>query len=498
MTVSLRLTELQVDPDELCVIKHAVEEEGGSITFRHLDCPTGLKTIGPDDADVIVALHRTGLSDARRWLPRRRVGAGPPVIVITEEDSLEHYKQLRRLGAFAVVPRGHPACLIQAVRLAADSSILDPSPGRASEPPSESEHRRMAGLMRVIGHNLRDLLGVITNAVEVLSFQNVPGSLSQQRTIELLDRQCQRMAGLLDDYSEIARIESGEAPEVVEVVELGGLLGRAIRRAQQEARDEQVDFDRVARADPLWLRTDAKRLEHLVRHSLHYCRRACKDCELIRVDWRQASDRLELVFELLPEATNFEVPRSEKSIDLDLFLASIFADRLGGLLRPGPSFVIELPQTIVAELGPSEVNAPPLRTRTPQRPGSAGHVLLVDDNLESIQALGLLIGRLGWHVRATPRIDEAREMIQAFRPQVVLIGLHMPFIEGHTLARRIRHDVVMDAPLLIGISSSSSPPVTDPEGERAFDHIVTKPVRLAELAALLGPAGPQAQEASSG
>ena len=70
----------------------------------------------------------------------------------------------------------------------------------------------MAGLMRVIGHNLRDQLEGISNAVEVLSFQCGEGSLSQRRTIELLDRQCRRMTGLLDDYAKLARVES-DAPE---------------------------------------------------------------------------------------------------------------------------------------------------------------------------------------------------------------------------------------------------------------------------------------------
>jgi CheY-like chemotaxis protein len=489
MTVSLRLAELEVDPEELDAIKHAVEAEGASITFEHLARPTELVTIGSGDADVIVALHRKGHGAARWWLPLRKSGSRPPVILITEEESLEQFEEFRRLGAFLVVPRGHPACLVQAVRLAVGSSILVPAFGLPMEAPAETEHRRLAGLMQVIRHNMRDLLGVITNAVEVLSFQNVPGSLSQQRTIELLDRQCHRMVGLLNDSSEIARIESGEDATVTEVVELGGLLTRAIRRAHKEAYHAQVVIDRMPRADPLWLRTDTRRFEHLIRHGLHFCLRAGQDCERIRIDWRLADDRLELVFELQPEASSFELPQSNEAIDLDLFLASIFADRLGGLLRPGPPLMIDLPRAIVEIWCPAEAPASPPETRLPQAPQSTGHVLLVDDHLETIQALGLLIGRLGWNVQTTPKIDEARELIQAFRPQVVLIGLHTPFFEGQSLARRIRHEVARDAPLLIGISSSAYLPASEKEGERTFDHIVTKPVRLAELAALLGSAG---------
>ncbi|MEW4569193.1 response regulator [Tautonia sp. JC769] len=493
MPVSLRLAELKVDPEELDAIKHAVEAEGGSITFEHLDRPTELATIGADDADLIVALHRQGQCDARLWLPLRKGGSGPPVILVTEEESLEQFEGFRRLGAFLVVPRGHPACLVQAVRLAAGSSILVPTFGLPIEPPTEAEHRRLAGLMQVVRHNMRDLLGVITNAVEVLSFQNVPGSLSQQRTIELLDRQCYRMLGLLNDSSEIARIESEANATAGEVVELGGLMARAIRRAKKEAYDAQLDFDRITRPDPLWLRTDARRFEHLIRHGIHFCRRAGQDqgCERLRIDWRLTADRLELVFDLIPEVSKFELPQSSKAIDLDLFLASIFADRLGGLLRPGPPFVIELPRTIVEGWTPGAAAEAASAARPPQPRRSTGHVLLVDDHLETIQALGLLIGRLGWNVRTTPRLDEAREMIRAFQPQVVLIGLHTPFFEGQSLARKIRHEVDRNAPLLIGISSATDPPTAEKEGDRAFDHIVTKPVRLAELAALLGRAGSQ-------
>mgnify|MGYP005852115453 CR=1 FL=1 len=493
MAVPLRLTALRVQPDELGARRQAVEAEGGLIEFQRVDQPEVLAGIGSADADLIVAHHDPEQADAEQWLPMRESGTAPPVILLCDEDDGNVVGRLRDLGAFAVVPRGHSTCLIQAVRLAVGSSVRPPNPDLEKIPSGVFAQRRMAGLMRVIGHNLRDVLGGITNAVEVLSFQSSPGSLSQQRTIELLDRQCRRMAGLLDDYSEIARMESGKRTGSREVVELGGVLARAIDRARKECTDREVDFEQVGRTEPLWVEVDPRRLEHLVRHSLHFCRKASPECELIRVDWRCVDDRLELVLELSPEVLEFETPRAGQAIDLDWYLASILADRLGGVLMPGPPLVIELPNLIVEP--PEERATIPIDQRSGGWvSGSGRQVVLVDDNVESVQALGILIGRLGWHVRVTPDLSEAMGLIRSFRAEVVLIGLHMPFLDGESLARRIRREVPKASPLLIGLSSSTNPPLADPDGERLFDHILTKPVRLADLAALIG--SPERQAAS--
>jgi CheY-like chemotaxis protein len=113
---------------------------------------------------------------------------------------------------------------------------------------------------------------------------------------------------------------------------------------------------------------------------------------------------------------------------------------------------------------------------------------MIDDHPATVEVLGLLIGRRGWNVRVTPDIFEALEVIRTFRPEVVLIDLHMPLMKGDALARLIRRDESAVRPLLIGISGSTELSGEEEQGVLScFDHFLVKPVRSDEVAALLPP-----------
>lgn len=484
MGIPLRLAVLFVQPEELETIRHVFEAEGERVEFRILDRPEELASLSSIETDVILVAHADGRSDVRAWLPTLTPSSTRPPLVVLSEGQVDEpglAAELRGAGALVVMPIGQPVRLVEAIRLAGGFRRSTPS----GDEVGLAEYRRMASLMEKIGHNLRGLLGGIGNAVEVLSFQCPPGALSQRRTIALLDRQCRQMAGLLDDYSEVIRLQSEKA-RPLEVVELGAFLNRAIDRASTELTDDQVEFDRLPRLDPLWLRIDASGLEHLVRHALLYCARRSPACQHVKLGWSAGDGRIVLDFQRSCEVSVSTGSFSAKDVDMDYYLASLLAERLGGRLTLGASFVVELP--LLQAESPAESKAVRVSTSPDGRAVTTSrHVLMVDDNLESIQALGLLIGRLGWHVRITSDIAEALQMIRTIRPRVVTIDLQMPVMDGQTLARLIRDESSIDRPrpLLIGITGTADVPQTDDQGRSCFDHFLTKPVRKDQIASLL-------------
>ncbi|RUL83300.1 hybrid sensor histidine kinase/response regulator [Tautonia sociabilis] len=484
MPHSMRWALLQVRTEEAEVVRSSAREVPCRVETLLLEREEQLEGIAAGGVEVIIASHRPPEADAMRWLPDivRQPGR-PTVVILADGDDPVSCRRLRRAGAFSVVRRDRPSRLSKAVRRAAE---------RATWEATREDLRQLSNLMQAVGHNLRDVLGGISNAVEVLSFQAGNGGLGQRRTIELLDQLCRRMTGLLDDYSEVARIDSEPISPTREVVELGAALDRAADRAKVELGDSSSRFVRAALPGPIWMHIDARRLEHLVRHALIYVRKGKQRGSEVRIDYREAGDRFELRFDA-EDRGGVPRPAVAPGIDLDLFLSRKLADRLGGRVRTGPPFVVDLPLSLVRRSG---LVVPEVSRANGMDLGDLNrHALLVDDNPESVQALGLLIGRLGWNVRVTPDTTEALRMVKDFRPGVVLIDLQMPVMDGQTLAREIRREQRGPAPLLIGITGTADRPVQDESGGNCFDYFLTKPVRREQIIALLpGPAGAASDE----
>ena len=473
MPFPLRMATLDVTPDEVEAIRLAAEGEGERIEALRISCFEELPQLLPTGVDVIVAAHAPPEEDVMQWLPHVCRDEAPPVVIVTEVPSEADANRLRQAGAFAVVPRGSLGVLARAVRR---TSVWNAAASR-------SDLRRMSSLIRVIGHNLRGVLGGVTNAVEVLNFQTPAGDLAQKRTIAFLDRQCRRMSDLLDDYSELSRFELGSPAPILKVSELGVSLNRAVDRARLEVSDGPIEFDRGRSAGAVWLATEPNRLEQMVRHALIFVRRRSPRNEPVHLHVRRLADQIELVISSESDHSLDVMTGGGHEVDLDYFLSAVIAGRLGGHIEAGPPFVISLPNA-ANKAGSSQRSGLSLGSSTGISDG-VNHVLIVDDRPESVQALGILIGRLGWNVRVTPDISEALQMVRQTCPAVVLIDLHMPIMDGQTLARLIRREYPIDPPLIVGMTGTSDQPEPDGKQERSFDHFLLKPVRREQIIALL-------------
>lgn len=473
MSVPFRLTVLGVTTEEVEAIRELAWEGGRQVEVCWLGGEDGLSDVYPTRSDAIVMAHRPPEEDAMSCLPRLPLVGMVPVVVLSEVKDDRETERLRRAGAFAVVQRDCEVGLGRAIR-----RVLE----RAAAQASESDLRRMAGLVGVIGNTLRDELGGIRNAIEVLTFQcSGEGALSQRRAIDYLDRQCRRMESLLNDYAEVSRLGADSIDVGGRMAELGASLDRAIERARQDIGGGGPSISRGHQADRLWLKLSPKRLEQLVRHSLNFVRGRSPGCQELRIETREYHDGIEVSIRAVPQHSGG--PTSGlPAVELDLILASMLADRIGAGLGSSTPFVIRLPRSQNEQPGPVGAEG------RKDRPGGRAmrRLLMVDDHPATVEGLGQLIGRRGWDVRVTPDVFEAMEMIRTLRPEVVVIDLHMPMMKGDALARMIRRDHESVRPVLIGISGASGM-ATEEVDLSCFDHFLVKPVKSEQVAALLPP-----------
>jgi CheY-like chemotaxis protein len=475
MSVPFRLAVLGVAAEELEGIRVLATDGGKRIELHRLNRVEELAQVDPSRTDAILVVHGPPEQDVMAWLPRFHLAETLPVVVLTEVNDDREDDRLHRAGAFAVARRECQAELGHEIQRTLE---------RTAALSSETDLRRMAGLVGVIGNTLRGELGGIRNAIEVLSFQcSGEGVLSLRRSIEYLDHQCRRMESLLEDYSEVSRLGLvTTAAGGGGVIELGSSLDRAINRTRSELGGSSPSISREPRQELCWLAIDPKRLEQLVRHALNYVRGVNFGCLRLRVDYQICGEWIDLEIRTVPDRAGSPVAGLH-ALDLDLFLASTLADRYGGRVRSGPPFVIQLPRSMEQQVEDPEGTGVGVAARAPKR-----NLLMIDDHPATVEVLGLLIGRQGWNVRVTSDIFEALEVIRTFRPEVVLIDLHMPLMKGDALARLIRRDESAGRPMLIGISGSTE---LSSEDERVvlswFDHVLVKPVRSDQVAALLPP-----------
>ncbi|QDV32912.1 response regulator [Tautonia plasticadhaerens] len=490
MSVPPRLAVLGITTEDVEAIRGLDGVGGGGVEVCQLSEEVPAEVV-PARTDAIVLAHGPPEVDAMRWLPRLTLAGTVPVVVLSAVKDDREAERLRRAGAFAVVHRGSGEGLGRAIRRALE---------RSAALTRESDLRRMAGLVGVIGGTLKDELGGIRNAIEVLSFQcSGEGVLSQRRAIEYLDRQCRRMESLLNDYSEASRLGADSIEVGSGMAELGASLDRAIERAREDAGGGTPSISRAHRPDRHWLRVSPRRLEQLVRHGLNFVRGSNPGCQELRVETRDYRDGIELAIRAVPQGAGGS-PSMLRSADLDLILASMLSDRIGARLESRTPFLLLLPRSLDGRSGATR-GAGPDPAAGEQAGEPRRRLLMIDDHPATVEVLGRLISRRGWDVRVTPDVHEALEMIRDLRPEVVLIDLQMPAMKGDALARLIRRDHADVRPMLIGVSGSAGSP-----GEEAalswFDHVLFKPVRSDQVAALLPPPaarpGPPGDQARAG
>ncbi|HVE48474.1 MAG TPA: PAS domain S-box protein [Casimicrobiaceae bacterium] len=363
-------------------------------------------------------------------------------------------------------------------------------------------HRRKDEFLAMLGHELRNPLAPIANAVHILRLQKSDDPLQQQARA-IIDRQVAQLTRLVDDLLEVSRITTGRIYLRQEPVALNGVVESACETVRPLIEQRQHALEVSVPPEQIWVSGDAARLEQVVVNLLTNAAKYTPDEGRLGVSLEQegdeavlrvrdngigiASDLLPRVFELFTQAER-SLDRSQGGLGIGLALVQRLVEMHGGrvevdsALGQGSQFVVWLPLTRTAAVPERSIAA------SLSASGNHARVLIVDDNVDAVQSVAILLQSCGHEV--TTAHDGPAALAAAFeaQPDVVLLDLGLPGLNGYEVAKRLREHAVLRDVMLVAMTGYGLPADRQRTEEAGFDHHLIKPAEFEQLQQIIASA----------
>ena len=361
-------------------------------------------------------------------------------------------------------------------------------------------HRRKDEFLAMLSHELRNPLAPILNAVHLLSLQRNENQLQQQaRTI--IERQVTQLTRLVDDLMEVSRITTGRVQLRYDRVVVSGIVERAVETTRPLMDQRRHELRVTLPPQPIWLNADATRLEQVVVNLLTNAAKYTDEDGHIWLTVQQEGDECVLrlrdtgvgiapellprIFDLFTQAER-SLDRSQGGLGIGLALVRRLVEmHLGRVevysaLGHGSEFVVHLPVVLTPAPQP-----PSTSKETAEPTGRSLRVLVVDDNVDTTQTLAMLLKTSGHEVRTAHTGPTALEAALDYRPNVVLLDVGLPGLNGYEVAKRIRqlpgrHDIV-----LVAMTGYGTETERQRSQEAGFDHHLVKPTDFGKVQRIL-------------
>ncbi len=357
--------------------------------------------------------------------------------------------------------------------------------------------RRKNEFLAMLAHELRNPLSGITNAIHLARRPGLEEPLSHAH--EVIERQAKNLARLIDDLLDVSRITQGKVELRREIVDVPGVINRAAEAVRPLVEQRRHELTIQLSSGPLRVDADPTRLEQVIANLLTNAVKYSEEGGKIAVSAVRRGGEVVIAVrdtgvgipaEMLPRIFDMftqvdrSLARSEGGLGIGLTLVKQLVEMHGGTVAvasepgKGSEFTIRLPAH----------EAPPRQARAAPGPVVAGRgrrVLIVDDNADAALISGQLLKLLGFEVRV---VHDGRAAIDAARslcPEVVLLDIGLPGMNGFEVARRLRQEECGREAVIIAVSGYGDEPSRERGREAGFDHHLVKPVDIDALAALI-------------
>jgi signal transduction histidine kinase/integral membrane sensor domain MASE1/CheY-like chemotaxis protein len=369
--------------------------------------------------------------------------------------------------------------------------------------------RRKDEFLAMLGHELRNPLAPLRNAFDLIRARKASPAVLE-RAAEIMGRQIANLTRLVDDLLDVSRITRGKIQLERERLDLVALVSRAVEGAKSAITSHRHELTLSMPAEPIWIEGDPMRLEQVVSNLLQNACKYTKPGGCIWLELERVNDEVVLrvrdtgigidpeilphVFDLFRQADR-SLDRSGGGLGIGLTLVRRLVELHGGMVSArsegagrGSEFVVRLPAPAP---GPAAVvPAGDGAAAAAIRP-SGRRILVVEDNADVAETLALLLREWGHQTLVAHDGHAALEAADRHRPDVVLLDIGLPGMDGYEVARRLRQEYGLSSALLIAVTGYGQEEDRRRSREASIDHHLVKPVDPALLARLLGgaPAG---------
>nr|WP_242621318.1 PAS domain S-box protein [Pigmentiphaga kullae] len=359
----------------------------------------------------------------------------------------------------------------------------------------ELANRRMSEFLATLGHELRNPLAPVRNAIGILQKDPDVGPTAA-RCRDMIDRQITHLSRLVDDLLDIGRITSGKIELRLAPVDMRTVVERGIEssRFHTDAREQRIDVDLPA--EPLTVKGDMTRLVQVLHNLLHNASkfsppgtaiaiRATRQSRSALIEVRDQGrgmpeHALEAVFQLFVQEDRDTNP-TDSGLGIGLTLCRSLVRMHGGAISAsstgpglGSTFTIRLP---LAE------PAAPVRPMSPtsRRTSAARRILVLDDNRDSADSLAMLLEINGHQARPLYTAEAALRMAPSFQPHLVFIDLAMPTMDGFAALRAFKAIPQLARTIFIAMTGYGQEDDRQRTAQAGFDLHLVKPLDVSQL-----------------
>jgi CheY-like chemotaxis protein len=373
--------------------------------------------------------------------------------------------------------------------------------------------RRKDEFLAILAHELRNPLAPISNAVEILNLDGVSGEAAQAARA-MITRQLQHLVRLIDDLLDVSRITRGKLELRRERTTLAAVLERALEVSRPHIERAGHSLSVALPPDPIELDADPVRLAQVFANLLNNASkfmakgggieltaaRDGADAVVVKVSDSGvgiAPEHLPTLFEPFSQVRSANGLRG--GLGLGLSLARSLTEMHGGTVKvrsdgrgQGSAFSVRLPTLSAPAASEARPAAP-----EPPKPAGLRRILVVADDPDIVASLAMVLRLRGYEVETARDGLEAVEAAGRVRPDVVLLDLGMPRLDGYATCRRIREQPWGADMPIVALSGWAQEQDRSKGKAAGFDAHLAKPVQLSaieELLAELSAKGPQAHQ----
>ncbi len=369
---------------------------------------------------------------------------------------------------------------------------------------AERQNHAKDEFLAMLGHELRNPLSAISSAASLIGLPGVSAE-GVARAKKIIQRQSQHLGRIVDDLLDLSRAMSGKILLNRAPLDLAALVGQTLETYRATGRS--TDYQLVHDLDQGWVDGDATRLEqiasNLIDNALKYTPaggrievRTWTENDDVVLSVRDtgvgiAADLLPHVFDVFVQGSS-TLDRSQGGLGIGLSLVRRLAELHGGAIAAeskgpggGSTFTLRLPR----------IEHQPVAAAPPAEPVSAHgmpSILLIEDNDDGREMMTMMLSCYGYEVHAAADGNEGVAAAASRQPDVALIDIGLPGIDGYEVARRLRADPATRGIRLIALTGYGLAEDLRRVLDAGFDRHLVKPVDIDQLADVIGGCVPQA------
>lgn len=361
-----------------------------------------------------------------------------------------------------------------------------------------SADRQKNDFLSMLAHELRNPLAPIRNAAQLLE-HNVPDKPDVKWAVEVIDRQVSQMVRLVDDLLDVARITRNKIHLERDTIDLKTVVERAVEASRPEIDARKHRLQLSFAQSPVWIAGDLIRLTQVLTNLLNNAAKYTEEGGQIWLNAAQEGDRavirvrdtgigippqmLQSVFELFTQVDR-ALDRAHGGLGIGLTLVKRLVEMHNGTVEArsegighGSEFIVQLP--IV-------VKSPPKESDDRQKNGVSSRldskrILVVDDNQDSARTLSMMLQLMGHETRLAYDGLEAVETAATCNPDIILLDIGLPKLNGYEVCRQIREQPGGDAILIAALTGWGQDEDRCRSRDAGFDRHLVKPVDIATL-----------------